>query len=138
MLFKRKSGRAPEPEPESVGVGPAGERLAVNYLSSKGLKKVETNFRTKFGEIDLVCLDGDVVVFVEVKTRRSRQFGSPVEAVSLEKQRRLSMAASIFLSRRAWEGRRARFDVLGIGLFGEQVEIEHIPDAFDRVWPSSD
>ena len=130
MLFKRKPKQ--QDDPRAVSVGPAGERLAAEYLTARGYKIAASNFRTKFGEIDLVCLDGDVVVFVEVKTRTSGRYGRPVEAVSPEKQRRLSMAAGIFLSREAWDDRRARFDVLGVSVVGDAVEIEHLPDAFDQ------
>jgi putative endonuclease len=72
-------------------------------------------------------------VFVEVKARTSSAFADPADSVNYHKMRRLSRAALHYLSRKPWEDRRARFDVLSISWQGDQPQIEHIADAFDLV-----
>ncbi len=65
--------------------GEVGEKIAVDFLRQQNFKILETNFKSKFGEVDIVAVDGDTLVFVEVKTRNSRQFGLPEEAVNRQK-----------------------------------------------------
>ena len=72
-----------------ISLGEAGERAAVKYLRKKRYQVVETNVTTPVGEIDIVAVDGRVIVFVEVKTRRSTQKGEPWEAVDLTKRKKL-------------------------------------------------
>ncbi|MEW5723890.1 MAG: YraN family protein [Thermodesulfobacteriota bacterium] len=118
---------------EHIGLGRQGEDLAARYLVKKGFRIIERNYRTRFGEIDLICLGKKTVVFVEVKTRRSEAFGGPGEAVSADKRRRLSRLAQSYLARKGWQDRRARFDVLAVSFEGTEPRIEHLPDAFDLV-----
>ncbi len=89
-------------------------------------------YRTRYGEIDLIARDGDTLVFVEVKSRRQ---GVPAEAVTLEKQRRISLAALHFLRKHGLLDVRCRFDVVAIVWPDEHgaPEIEHIPNAFEAV-----
>ncbi len=89
------------------------------------------NWRYRHKEVDLIAEDGDVVVFVEVKTRRSAEFGGPLAAVTWRKQRHLTTAAAAFLAQRGWMTRPSRFDVVGLVLLGNEVEIEHVRGAFD-------
>lgn len=110
----------------SRAIGNEGERRAEKCLLAKGLRILERNYSTRRGEIDLVALDGDTLVFVEVKARAAARFGLPQEAVGALKQRRLVKAAQAYLLERGWEG-PARFDVVAI-LDGD---IEHITDAFN-------
>src|SRR5271168_5306249 len=77
-------------------LGDRGEREAARFLRRKGLRILTRGYRTNQGEVDLIARDGNVVVFVEVKSRRE---GVPAEAVTLEKQRRLTLAALHFLRR---------------------------------------
>jgi len=113
--------------------GQQGEDLAASYLAEKGLVLVDRNVRTPYGEIDLILLDGDVVVFTEVKTRSARSFGGPWAAVNSQKKRRISRAAQSFLARKGWENRAARFDVVGIVMEGLKPSVDHLADAFDLV-----
>ncbi len=76
-------------------VGKAGEDNAVKYLQKQGYRILERNFRCRFGEIDLIARDKGVLVFIEVKTRRSRAFGPPAMAVTPEKQRHLIKASQV-------------------------------------------
>jgi len=112
--------------------GDRGERAAARYLRRAGLRIVTRGYHTLWGEIDLVARDGEFVVFVEVKTRRT---GVPAEAVTLEKQRRLTMAALHFLRRHDLLEQRCRFDVVAIVWADGRrpPEIEHIRDAFEAV-----
>jgi len=113
-------------------LGDTGEREAARYLRRLGLKVLCRGYRTDHGEIDLVALDGDVVVFVEVKTRRH---GEPAEAVTAEKQRRLTLAALHFLKKHRLLEQPCRFDVVAIVWPEDSAppRIEHIRDAFEAV-----
>lgn len=113
--------------------GQKGEDFAALFLKRKGYRLVGRNVRNKFGEIDLIALDGDTMVFVEVKTRSSNLFGNPYEAVRYDKMKRLSRAAVCYLRDSRWSDRRARFDVLSVIIKNGRPECEHIIDAFDLV-----
>jgi len=104
--------------------GRAGEQRAVDLLRAKGYRIVERNFRCKLGELDIVALDGDTLVFVEVRTRSSARYGSALEAIPPAKQRQVARVAQVYLARRG--AQLCRFDVVGIT--GDDVV--HIPDAF--------
>lgn len=93
---------------------------------------MERNFRTRGGEIDIVARKGDVLVFVEVRSREDAAFGTPEESVTLAKRRRIVAAARQYLSKvppSSW--REARFDVIAIEGSGERAELRHYPAAFD-------
>jgi putative endonuclease len=96
-------------------VGRFGEELAAARLTGAGLTVVARNWRCSDGEIDIVAVDGDVLVFVEVKTRSSLAYGDPAEAVSLAKAARLRRLATRYLAEhddRYWE--QVRFDVVTV------------------------
>ena len=115
------------------GLGRWGEERAVEFLGAKGYKVLEKNYQNKLGEIDLVVSDGKVICFVEVKARRSLAYGQPFESVTRHKQRKISQVALSYLKRRfGTVDIYARFDVVSIikGRSG-QMNIEHIPNAFD-------
>ncbi|MGD9279831.1 MAG: YraN family protein, partial [Desulfobacterales bacterium] len=73
--------------------GEQGEALAARRLKKAGYKIIETNYRTRLGEIDIIAKDKDTIVFVEVKSRRSVYFGNPKQAVTLQKQKKISLVA---------------------------------------------
>ena len=114
----------------SADLGDRGERAALDALLAAGLALVGRRVRTRLGEIDLVLLDGPVVVFVEVKTRSASGFGSPAEAVTAAKRRRLERLALAFLARRGWGERRCRFDVVEVLPASGRLAVRHIADAF--------
>ena len=119
-------------------LGDEGERLAERFLERRGLKTIARRFTTPVGELDLVMRDGETVVFVEVKTRRDRDFADPQDAVNVPKQRRLTRAAQWFIHDRRWEHRPCRFDVVAVTLAaGADPQIEHFPDAFGPRRPRS-
>lgn len=112
-------------------VGRRGESAARRHLEEAGYRILAARFRNRLGEIDLVARDGETIVFVEVKTRRSRSRGRPEEGVTEAKQRRLARVADSFLSSRRLQGRDCRFDVVAVEEAGDgSLEIRHIPDAF--------
>lgn len=113
-------------------LGDRGEQEAARYLRRQGLRILHRGYRTNHGEIDLIALDGNVIVFVEVKARRQ---GVPAEAVTTEKQRRLTLAALHFLKKHGLLEQRSRFDIVAI-IWPEDdntPQIEHIRDAFEAV-----
>ena len=115
--------------------GERGEWLASLYLRLKGYKILEKNFRTRLGEIDLIVEKGGTLAFVEVKSRSSDAFGSPVEAVDSRKRRRIADIASLYLASRRQSWDTVRFDVVSIskGRFFP-YKIEHLKSAFDGDW----
>ena len=83
-----------------IEVGRIGERIARHHLEGKGYRIVDANYQCRWGEVDLIALDGSVWVFVEVRTRRSAGYGSPEESVTPSKARRLTLTAQDFLRQR--------------------------------------
>ncbi|MBX6422463.1 YraN family protein [Thermosulfurimonas sp. F29] len=105
--------------------GRRAEKLAEEYLRFKGYRILCRNWRTRFGEIDLVVQKDDTLVFVEVKARRSRRKGRPEEALTPAKKTRLLTLARCYLS--SFKGRvgRVRFDVLALDFSGKIPDIRH-------------
>ncbi len=121
--------------------GREGEALAERHLRGLGCRILERRHRNRGGELDLVALDGDTIVFVEVKARTSDFAGHPTEAVTHDKRRRLTAAALVYLKRRRWLGRRVRFDVVSIAWTddGTPPKLEHFraafePPGFGQMW----
>jgi putative endonuclease len=112
-------------------LGRQGEEAAAQYLQRKGMKILERNLRTPVGEIDLVVCHRNILVFVEVKTRRGTAFGSPGEAVGPRKQRQIVQTAKWYLNDSPHKKLQPRFDVVAIIVHGDDFQIEHIPDAFE-------
>jgi putative endonuclease len=112
--------------------GDEAEERACRHLDRSGFTIVERNFRTRGGEIDIVARKGDVLAFVEVRSREVPGFGSPEESVTPAKRRRIVAAARQYLSKvppSSW--REARFDVIAIEGSGEATVLRHYPAAFD-------
>jgi putative endonuclease len=115
-------------------LGERGERAAARFLKRRGYKILARGDRLVPGELDLVALDRDTVVFVEVKTRRSADAGHPAEAVTPAKQRRLTRLAVTFLKRHGLLEHRARFDVIAVTWpEGQRPLLEHFQNAFEAV-----
>ena len=104
------------------------EALAAEPLVAKGYRVRERNFRLRLGEVDLICEDGQTLVFVEVKARRGGRFGSAAEAVTPRKQAKLLAIAEIYMASRP--GRACRFDIVTVTLGRSAPVIEHLVDAF--------
>jgi putative endonuclease len=113
--------------------GSAGEAEAFEHLRRQGLKLLAKNWRCKGGELDLVMLDGDTVVFVEVRARRHSAWGGAVESVDGRKQQKLILAATSFLQQESrWAKHPCRFDVVAINTGSDQASrLNWIRNAFD-------
>lgn len=111
-------------------LGKKGEALARKYLLTRGYTILDSNYRSQNGEIDIICADGETVVFVEVKSRSSVAFGTPAESVNWQKQKRLHRLAQEYLIARRLESRPVRFDVLSLIFLPGDVRIEHLTGAF--------
>lgn len=117
-------------------LGRAGETEAERFLRAKGYTIVARNYRSGAGEIDLVALSRQTVVFVEVRSLSGPQFGDPLATVTPRKQRHIARAALSYLSRHRLHDRAARFDVIGIRWQNDRgakrpARITHIQDAFE-------
>lgn len=121
----------PHAPPEHLLFGKAGEDAAAAFLERAGYCLLDRNWRQGRLELDLVCRDGETVVFVEVKSRKARGQGSPAEAVTPAKQRVLGRAAQAWLAaHRAWQS-PCRFDVICVLREGDILRLEHHCHAFD-------
>ncbi len=113
----------------TTALGNAAESQALAYLQAQGLILVQRNFRCRSGELDLIMRDAETLVFVEVRSRRSVQYGSPAESVTPAKQQKLLNAAAAYLQRQTLD-LPCRFDVVAILKSAHQLHIEWIKDAF--------
>ena len=107
--------------------GRGGEARAAKFLKKKKYKILETNFTAPGGEIDIIALDKNIIVFAEVKTRYSDEFGLPREAVTKEKQRHIARTALAYLQMNKLTGTPVRFDVIEVTDGG----VTHIENAFE-------
>jgi putative endonuclease len=110
-------------------IGALGERLAVDHLTSLGMRVLARNWRCRYGELDVIAVDADgrTVVFVEVKTRTSDRFGGVAEAVSPDKVRRLRRLAGLWLAGQDGSWPKVRIDVIGIRIGRRrEPEISHV------------
>lgn len=112
-------------------LGNAGENFAANYLEQRGYKILARNFRVRSAEIDIIAELDDVIIFVEVKTRSSIQYGLLVEAVNFRKQQKIIEAASVFLQDEKYFDNACRFDVVEIYSDGVKFSARHIENAFE-------
>ena len=102
--------------------GSVGESCAVKLLTDHGYKIIEKNFRSRFGEIDIVAMDGDTLVFVEVKARQNTKFGLPEEAVTPAKIRHIKKTADYYSLTHPNLPKKLRIDVVSLLFNGEAVE----------------
>lgn len=110
--------------------GKLGEDIAVKFLVDKGYKILERNYRYGHGEIDIIAMDGDVLVFVEVKMRFSDKFGAPEDSVTIAKRRQLKKIAGAFLETHDVSFSECRFDFIGVMFKDRKFQINHIENAF--------
>ena len=119
-------------DPTTIAVGAHWENQALEHLSSSGLKLLTENFRCRMGEIDLVMLDQDCLVFVEVRYRKSNRFASAACSIDRHKQRRLARTAAMFLGRHPqYRDHVVRFDVVAFDATPDnQCTLQWLQDAF--------
>ena len=107
-------------------IGARGEDLAAEFLESSGMVVLERNWRSRYGELDIVAQDGAAVVFIEVKTRTGTGYGTPAEAVTPLKAERIRRLAGLWLSEQSRRWSRIRVDVVTVLLArGRAPEITH-------------
>lgn len=111
-------------------VGSMYEDMAVKYLVSQGHTIIKRNYRTSYGEIDIISKDNSTLVFTECKYRKNSAYGLSIEAVDIRKQKRIIRVALFFCTRYGYTSLPCRFDVIGID---KDNEITHIKNAFDYV-----
>ncbi len=114
---------------QKITFGKKGEILATNYLKNKGYKIIKNNYKNTLGEIDIIAKKDNYLIFVEVKTRISRAFGDPREAVDLKKQNKIRQVATMYLKQHGQLDTNCRFDVIAI-LGDCDEEVCHIENAF--------
>lgn len=110
-------------------IGSKGEDIAVDYLKNKGYSILYRNYKTPYGEADIISKYNDTLVFVEVKTRSNLSFGNPFESVNYKKQQRLKRIALHYLKTTNVQ-LKIRFDIISIVAEESDYKIEHIKEAF--------
>jgi putative endonuclease len=111
--------------------GQQGEREAEQFLAAQHYAIIAKNYRSPFGEVDLIAVDRQTLVFIEVRTHTGVTFGDPLASVNARKQRQIAKTALHYLSRYGLHHREARFDVIGIQWGGERPHFTHVKGAFD-------
>lgn len=115
-------------------LGKKGEQLAQQFVAEKGYQILETNWRFSRAEVDIIAKDGEILVFIEVKTRSYESFGTPETFVDERKEALLFDAANVYMEKigHDWE---IRFDIIAVTLYeGRPPKIRHFEDAFFSSW----
>lgn len=112
--------------------GDAAEKASVRFLKRQGLAIIETNYRCRYGEIDVIAKDGDHVVFLEVRSRSDQRYGSAAESVDYRKQQRLISAALHYLAHQLRTELPCRFDVIEASANGKGFDINWLKNAFQQ------
>jgi putative endonuclease len=113
-------------------LGQQGETAAISFLQARGFTILETNYRTKFAEIDIIATDKNFLCFIEVKTRRSLKKGLPRESVTYSKQKKIILGATFYLKEKKQLNSRIRFDVVEVLEKNGMFNIYLIKNAFQN------
>ena len=106
-----------------IDKGKFGETVAASYLEKQGYEIIERNFRCRLGEVDIICKKNNQIVFVEVKTRTSDQYGAPSEAVTKDKMNKIRKVAALYMMSEKITNYQVKFDVM-------EILVNHIESAF--------
>ncbi len=112
-------------------LGKKGEDIAAAFLEKKGYNILFRNYKCSFGEIDIIAKHKKILSFIEVKTRSTKKYGFPQEAVTPAKQAKISRVALEFVQRYKMENRAARFDVVSVQSLNDGYEVDLIENAFE-------
>jgi len=112
-------------------IGDQGEKLALNFLIKKKFSLVQRNYHSRYGEIDLIMKNEELLIFVEVRLRSSQNFGGALASVDYRKQAKLIKCAQYYLLKHPTK-LNLRFDVIAISPLESQHEIQWVPNAFDE------
>jgi putative endonuclease len=113
----------------NIDKGRQGELIAKEYLVAKGYNILNLNYRNKIGEIDIIALDKDILVFIEVKTRTSVKFGYAYEAVNRKKQEKIIYCSHLYMKQKKLLNYQMRYDIIEVYLTPE-LKINHIENSF--------
>lgn len=113
----------------NISRGKYGEELAKDYLITKGYSILETNYRNKIGEIDIIAKDKDILVFIEVKTRTSTDYGYAFEAVDFRKQRKIINTSMVYVKYKNYVDTQLRYDIIEVYMTNK-IKINHLDNAF--------
>ncbi|MBN1870317.1 MAG: YraN family protein [Candidatus Omnitrophica bacterium] len=117
---------------KKIQLGQMGEEAAVAFLEREGYHILQRNFRNPLGEIDIIAKEGDTICFIEVKTRKTDAFGSPLESITKAKQRKIMHVALSYLKGRERIEANARFDVVSVFLNDEEPpRVSILKNAFE-------
>ncbi len=116
-------------------IGAQAEQAATEYLTKKGHVIIIRNFRTKYGDIDIISQHRGCIVFTEVKFRLSDRLGCGLSAVTPNKQKKLSLAALEYIAAHKLFDIDARFDVISMQLERGHIQFDHVENAFDLAFP---
>ncbi len=114
---------------DKIKRGNEGEQLAADFLAQKGFEIVERNYRYKRSEIDVIARIDNSLIFIEVKTRSSSDFGHPEEFVDSRKRKKILEGAEHYLYETDWKG-NVRYDIVSVRLQNGKAEVVHFEDAF--------
>jgi len=112
--------------------GKLGEDIATRYLIKKGYKVLDRNWRWNKKELDIIAIDNNLLIFIEVKTRKYGSLENPKDAVTKKKQKFIISAANAYINAKNIE-KEVRLDVISVILKGEEIIIEHLEDAFQPI-----
>ncbi|MCX7719844.1 MAG: YraN family protein [Dictyoglomus thermophilum] len=113
-------------------IGKLGEDFTIDFLNKRGFIILERNYKVPLGEVDIIAQKGDLLIFIEVKTRRNLDFGIPAEAVDRTKQNRIKKIAELYISTKKPKFKKIRFDIMSIILSksGKILDWEYLINAF--------
>ncbi|WP_422485153.1 YraN family protein [Gudongella sp. DL1XJH-153] len=112
-----------------INTGKFGEQIALNYLTEKGYSVLETNYRNKIGEVDIIAYDNDILAFIEVKTRMGNDYGYAYESVNSRKQKKIANTSLMYIQKNKLYDVQVRFDVIEVYPM-EKTSINHFENAF--------
>jgi len=107
-------------------LGKWGEERARQFLEKNGYKLITNNWRNRYGEIDIIMLDKDTLVFIEVRTKSNNRYGTSIESINYKKQLQMIKTAEGFLQYKNWYNRTTRFDVVLIDKENSIYKLEHL------------
>ena len=118
-------------ESHNKSIGDEGEKIAENFLIEKGYNIIAKNFHLgKEGEIDIIAIENDILVFIEVKTRTNHNFGNPILSISEKKKRLISFTANGYMLKNNIANKQCRIDIIAIDMIVKPPEIIHLENAF--------
>ena len=111
-------------------IGDHYETIATNVVKKEKYQILNTNFKTRFGEIDLICNHNNTIIFIEVRYRKNLEYGGPKESITTTKQKKIIKSAEIYLNKYNLHNQDCRFDVLCISSYQPKIKIDWIKNSF--------